>query len=362
MRVGIDVTYAAKREGTGTYIRNLVNALARHQEIEIVTFARPRPAFLRLLPRPLARLANGLFSIAWLQVAVPVMARQQRLDIFHAPAFIAPLLLPCPMVLTIHDAVPFILRQRNYRLWGLYMRLFVGLGTRRAARVIAVSTHASSVLAQIFALPGAKVRAIPHGVSPQFRILSADDTRTAILPATAAPFLLFVGASDERKNYTTLLTALDLLRARGENVPQLLVTGKPTAEFCTLADAANARTAGCINFLGFVSEEALIALYNRADAFVFPSRYEGFGLPILEAMACGCPVICSNTTSLPEVAGEAALMIDPEDPAALAEAIATVCSDYELRARLIAAGRERARAFTWAHTAEQTLSAYREVA
>src|SRR6478609_1633984 len=115
MRVGIDVTYAAKREGTGTYIRNLVNALARHPDIEIITFARPRLAFLRHLPRPIARLANGLFSIIWLQVIVPLQARQQRIDLFHAPAFLAPLLVPCPLVLTIHDAVPFVLGQRSYR-------------------------------------------------------------------------------------------------------------------------------------------------------------------------------------------------------------------------------------------------------
>jgi alpha-1,3-rhamnosyl/mannosyltransferase len=141
----------------------------------------------------------------------------------------------------------------------------------------------------------------------------------------------------------------------------VLVTGNPTAEFRRLAAEAEEVGRGHFHFLGFVSEEELIALYNRASAFVFPSRYEGFGLPILEAMACGCPVICSNTTSLPEVAGDAALLIDPQDPVALAEAIATILTDQERRTRLGLAGIQRAGAFTWTRTAEQTLAVYREV-
>ena len=360
MRVGIDVTYAAKREGTGTYIRNLVSALARHPEIELVTFARPRPAFLRLLPRPIARPINGIFSLLWLQIAVPLGARRQQLDLFHAPAFVAPLLLPCPLVLTIHDAVPFTLSQRNYRLWGLYMRLLVGPSARRAARVIAVSAHAAGVLAQLFALSEGKVRAIPHGVSPLFRPLTPNETLASTIPATAQPFLLFVGASDERKNYTTLLAALRILRERGITAPQLLVTGNPTAEFRALADEANARATASVRFVDYVGEETLVALYNRACAFIFPSRYEGFGLPILEAMACGCPVICSNATSLPEVAGDAALQVAPDDAPALADAIATLLTDREMAARLAAAGLVRAREFTWARTAERTIAVYRD--
>lgn len=361
MRVGIDLTYANRQEGTGTYIRSLLGALARLPDIEIVTFTRPRLAFLRHFPRPLARALNGLLSVLWLQIAVPIGARRQRLDLFHAPAFIAPLFLPCPLVLTIHDAAPFTVGQQGYPLWGLYLCAFVDLGTRRASRIIAVSTHAAGELARVFGLPAEKVRAIPHGVASSFRPLPPGTATQPALPGVDEPFILFVGASDPRKNYTTLLAALRLLHERGDIPPLLVVTGSPTAEFRSLAEEAHANGMARVNFVGYVTEETLVALYNRARAFVFPSRYEGFGLPVLEAMACGCPVICANTTSLPEVAGDAALLIDPDDRDALADALAAVLHDRDLAARLTAAGIARARQFTWEETATRTLAIYREV-
>ncbi|HEY8599564.1 MAG TPA: glycosyltransferase, partial [Thermomicrobiales bacterium] len=176
MRVGIDVTYAAKREGTGTYIRNLVNALARHPEIEIITFTRPRLAFVRLLPRPFARLTNGLFSIIWLQIAVPIIARQQRLDLFHAPAFLAPLFLPCPLVVTLLDAFQNSLRAQPDRLWSLYLRAFSRLVVNRAHKVLTISHYAAEDLRHFFDLHGDRLVVTPLGVAPDFRHLTEKQT------------------------------------------------------------------------------------------------------------------------------------------------------------------------------------------
>lgn len=361
MRVGFDLTYAGKQEGTGTYIRNLVNALARLPEVEIVPFIRPRPALLGCLPRPLARLANGLLSIVWLQGIVPLQARRRRLDLFHAPAFVAPLLLPCPLVLTILDAVPVAVGLRNQRLWKGYLSAFLRLSARRAAKVVTLSDHAALEIAPFVGAAEDAIKPIPLGVSPRFRVLPPPKP---VLPAELGvmePFILFVGAGDARKNYTLALRGLALLRERGIPQPLLVVTGKPTDEFRCLAERAQAAGEARVCFLGVVSEETLVILYNRARALVFPSRYEGFGLPVLEAMACGCPVICSGATSLREVAGDAALLVDPDDADSLANALAGVIADPALAANLAMAGLARARAFTWATTAARTLAVYREV-
>ncbi len=141
----------------------------------------------------------------------------------------------------------------------------------------------------------------------------------------------------------------------------MVVSGNPTDEFRALAARANAAGTAQVHFIGYVTEETLVKLYNRAQALIFPSRYEGFGLPVLEAMACGCPVICSAATSLREVAGEAAILIDPDDAIALANTLTELLQNHEIGPTLAAAGIARAQAFTWALTAARTLAVYREV-
>ena len=361
MRIGIDITYAGKREGTGTYIRNLLTELAQHPEIEWVTFARPRLLYARRLPRPLARIVMGALSLIWLQLLLPLQARRQSLDVFHAPAFIAPLFLSCPYVLTLLDATEYAAARPRDRLWNLYVRALATFGTRRAARVITISQHAASDLRRFFHVPHTKLRITYLGVAPHFRRLAPADTARVLREyGVDEPYLLFVGAGDTRKNYHALLDALRLLRVQGLASLPLVVTGKPTPEFRQLASENTAHEGVDVRFLGFVSEQTLVALYNRAVLLVYPSRYEGFGLPVLEAMACGCPVVCANTSALPEVAGDAALLIDPDDPINLAAAIAAVLTDPTCAARLRAKGLERASGFTWAHTAAATLAIYRE--
>lgn len=361
MRVGIDITYAGKGEGTGTYIRNLLTELASSPEVEWVTFSRPRPRILQRLPRQVRRVVRGVLDILWLQFAVPVQARQLRLDLFHAPAFIAPLFLPCPLVLTLLDAYQYTLQEQRDQLWSLYVRLFASIAVRRAVRVIAISTHAARDLHHYFGIPESKLRVTRLGVASQFRQLAPADTDALLQPYALdhQPFLLFVGAGDARKNYHVLIRALRQLRAQGFQSPPLIVTGNPTQEFRRLATEAIGELD--IRFLEFVPEPVLVALYNRAALFVYPSRYEGFGLPVLEAMACGCPVICANTSSLPEVAGDAALLVDPDDPIGLASAIAAVLSDSSRAATLSEKGLRRATEFRWSKTAMATLAIYQEV-
>lgn len=362
MRIGIDITYAAKREGTGTYIRNLLTALAQHPEIEWITFARPRPRYVRRLPRPLARIVLGILSIIWLQLVLPLQARRQRLDVFHAPAFIAPLFLACPCVLTLLDATEYAVAKPQDRFWNLYVRVLATLGARRAARVITISQHAARDLQHFFHVPHNKLRITYLGVAPHFRRLAPTNTTRSLHEYVVdEPYLLFVGAGDARKNYHTLLDALRLLRAQGQARLPLVITGKVTPEFRQLASDDTAHGGVDVRFLGFVPEQTLVALYNRAVLLAYPSHHEGFGLPVLEAMACGCPVICANTSALPEIAGDAALLIDPDNPISLAAAIAAVLSEPTCAAQLRAKGLQRASGFTWAHTAATTLAIYREI-
>jgi len=362
MRIGIDITYAGKREGTGTYIRNLLTELAQHPEVEWVTFARPHFLYVRRLPRPLARIVMGTLSIIWLQLVLPLQARRHYLDVFHAPAFITPLFLSRPCVLTLLDATEYAAARPRDRLWNLYVRVLATFGARRAARVITISHHAANDLQHFLHVPHNKLRITYLGVAPHFRRLAPTDTARALREyGVDEPYLLFVGAGDTRKNYHALLDALRLLRAEGLASLPLVVTGKPTPEFRHLASGNTAHERLDVRFLGFVSEQMLVALYNRAVLLVYPSRYEGFGLPVLEAMACGCPVVCANTSALPEVAGDAALLIDPDNPISLATAIAAVLTDPTYAAQLSAKGLERASRFTWANTAAATLAIYREI-
>jgi glycosyltransferase involved in cell wall biosynthesis len=279
-------------------------------------------------------------------VRMPRLLRRLRPALAHFQHAL-PLACPCPAVVTVHD-LSF---EREPSLMGLRERMIfravVPRAARLAARVIAVSELTKRDLVEIYRVPEEKIVVVPNGVDPGFR---SDG------PHPAGDYALVVGALQPRKEPEAAIEALALL---GNGDLRLVFAG-PDRGGRAGAERAAERTGlqGRVDFRGYVPQEELAALYRGAACLVFPSRYEGFGLPVLEAMASGTPVVATNAGALPEVAGDAAILVDERDPAALAGGIERALAD---RDRLVAAGLERAKLYSWTETARRTLAVYREL-
>ena len=303
----------------------------------------------------------------WLQTVGRRMILRDQLDVFWGTNNMLPLGLPSALakVLTIHDL-----------LWPLYSKpahpfhrcmywLFFERSARQADRIIAVSQSTARDLERLFAVPESKIGVIYHGVSPAY---SPQDPRAAAeLVANkygaSKDYILTVGTVGPHKNLITLVEAMKILRERGQLSFQHLAVGAKGRKRARLLNAmrSSGLTAEDVHFLGFVPDKDLPVLYSGSCALVFPSLYEGFGLPLVEAMACGVPVVASNTSSIPEVVGDAALLVPPTQPEAFAEAILRVRSDMDLRRRMIEKGLSRAASFRWDKAARQLLECLRSV-
>lgn len=296
---------------------------------------------------------------AWEQAVLPIVARRRRLDVLHAPVNVVPLLVPCPLVVTIHDLAylrrPEVVPARRRR----YFETLTRWSVRRARRVLAVSESTKRDIIELLGVSPERVAVTPLAADERFRPLpSADLDRFRRTAGIARPYVLYVGTVEPRKNLPALLRAFDRI---APDVPHDLVILGPdgwmTAAFYETLGAI--RAGDRVRRQEFVAAEELPAWYGAADLFAFPSLYEGFGLPVVEAMACGTPVVTANVSSLPEVAGEAAVTVPPEDEAALAEAMARVLTDPALAASLRIRGIARAGTFSWSRTAELTVETYR---
>jgi glycosyltransferase involved in cell wall biosynthesis len=348
--------------GINWYIYNLLKYLPEADErIRYTVFLSEREyagaSGLRLqlsrLPthRPPAR-------ILWEQAVQPWSIRSGEVDLLHSPAFVSPLIVNCPTVITVHD-LSFLLYPKGFRRWNRgYLRLFTRLSVAKARRVIAVSQSTRDDLLHFYGLPTEKVDVIHNGVDPHFRCL-ADDEVAQFRARRGLPerFILFVGTLEPRKNVTRLIEAYAQLPPSCP--PLMLVGGKGWLYDEVLSKVEELSLAERIRFVGYVAAEELPWWYNAAELFVYPSLYEGFGLPPLEAMACGTPVITSTASSLPEVVGQAGMLIDPTDVQALASALARVLGDATLQAQMKEAGLEQAARFSWPRTAHLTASSYR---
>ena len=299
--------------------------------------------------------------VAWEQLALPWLARQERLDLLHSLAFVSPVLTSCPAIVTAYDLsflrYPAYFRPANR----LYLRMLTGLSCRRARQVIAISSSTKNDLMGYFGLPAERVTIIYPGCEPQFRPLPAaqvEEFRTA--KGLPEKFVLYLGTLEPRKNVATLVRAFAAVRRPGL---KLVLAGAPGWLVQSLYDAVEqASLAGDVILPGYVPAEEKPLWFNAAHLFVYPSEYEGFGLPVLEALACGAPVIAANSSSLPEVAGAAACLVPPGDPAALADALRTLLQDGARRADLAARGPAQAATFSWPVAAERTVDLYRRFA
>jgi len=364
MRIGFDARMI-DWAGVGTYSYNLVKYLAEvDKENEYILFCDRRsisqvPSADNFSKRIIS---EAVFSPSH-QLFFSITLRKQELDVFHAAHFIVPLLLSCPFVVTIHDLIPLVFPpSMSSKVGRAYYKKVNKKAISKAAMIIAVSESTKKDIVENFNVSEQKIQVIYNGVGEEFDIIKNKNliNRAKERNKISSLFLLNVGNPKPHKNWIRLIKAFASLGSIVKD-HQLVLVGSPDPRYPEIKRTIkHLRLEDKVIITGFVKENDMALLYNAADAFIFPSLYEGFGLPVLEAMACGTPVVCSNTSSLPEVAGDAALMVDPANKASIAEGIKQILSDEKLRESLSEKGLKRKELFSWTKTARQTLDVYKK--
>jgi glycosyltransferase involved in cell wall biosynthesis len=353
MRIALDVQSTLGRPtGIGQYTKQLLAALRRvapgHEFVEL---SWGRDVVMRTDRR-----------LRWQQWELPRRARAAGAEVLHVTGFDAPRLRPCPVVLTVHDLVGMLFPHNLPPVARLYWSRWLPHSVRWATRIIADSQHTRTDLIRLLGVPPERIEVVYLGVEETFRPVTDPERLAAVRERYGLldRLILYLGTLEPRKGLDVLIAAFAQVAA---DLPHhLVIAGKEGWHTGSLF--RQVRTLGLerrVHFPGYVAAEDQAALYSLADLFAFPSRYEGFGLPVLEAMACGTPVVCSQAGSLPEVAGDAALLIPPDDATALAAALREVLQDGALRQGLRERGLERAHRFTWEETARRTLAVYEQV-
>ncbi len=358
--------------GINWYIHNLLTHLPGVDRNNRYTafigdgrFTSPELA-LKLSRLPTSR---PVVRILWEQVVQPFALRKEGVDLLHALAFVTPLLSPCPAVVTIYDLTFLLYPESFKRSKRFYLGLFTRLSARRARRIIAISESTKRDVVRLLGVSPEKVEVVYCGIDEAFRPLAPLPPQSwgergevaAFQSKRGLPerFVLFVGTIEPRKNVTRLIEAFATLRPC-DPAPLKLVIGGAKGWFYqdVFARVEELGLEGQVMFPGYIPVSELPLWYNAAELFVYPSLYEGFGLPPLEAMACGTPVITANTSSLPEVVGEAGLTVDPLDVEGLAETMRRVLDDGALRQEMRERGLQRAKGFSWMKTAQETVQVY----
>jgi glycosyltransferase involved in cell wall biosynthesis len=366
MRFAVDA-HAIGRHLTGNevYIRSLLSAFANlDKKSEFLCYVSgvegeagvpQRFQTRQISANPYIRLGYDLSS----------KLRSDRPDLLHVQ-YTAPLFCPVPTVVSVHD-VSFLEHPEYFaRGRALQLKVTVAATVKRAARILTGTEFARDSIVRAYNLPPEKIVVVPDAASTSFRAVNRQAAVQKVQSTfhVKAPFVLSVGDLQPRKNHIGLIKAFArLIKDQPQLKHDLVLAGKETWFGNRVREAAKeSDIASRIHFTGFVSDHDLLQLYNACDCFAFPSFYEGFGIPVLEAMACGRAVICSNASSIPEVADGAALLFNPDSTDEIARALSDVLRDGELRGRMERLGVQRAAYFSWQKTAQMTLEVYRQVA
>ena len=368
MRIAID---ARKLHdfGIGTYVRNLLKYLALiDRETEFVLLCRPQDMTVaeRLGPnfRAVAEPSRP-YSLAE-QVMLPARLVAQNVSLLHEPHYVLPPLVPCRAVVTIHDCIHLMFPQYlPNRFAHAYARANLWAATRRAERIFTVSETSKADILRYCDVPAERIIVVHNAIDERFAAPADMEAveRVRERYRLNGPFALYVGNIKPHKNLERLIDAFNLVRRAGYERLELLIIGDQISKYPRLRRAVDRhKLHKHVRFLGFVADDTLAALYRLATVFVFPSLYEGFGLPPLEAMASGTPVVTSNRSSLPEVVGDAAVLVDPYSAASIAEGIQRVLGDADLRRTLSERGLARAKAFSWESSVRRIHEVYMDVA
>ncbi|MEP6993848.1 MAG: glycosyltransferase family 1 protein [Acidobacteriota bacterium] len=367
-RIGIDARKLT-HFGIGSYIRNLLEALARNPESASYRFRiyiqTPDRDAVPQLPENFELVAEDSpgYSIGELTRFAWRLMRD-RLDLFHATHYVIPPIARARAVVTIHDIIHVLYPQfLPNRAALLYARVMIARALRRADRIITVSYNSKRDLVDYFGIAPARIDVIYNGVGSPFHasIPHAERDRVAAKYGLPRPYLLFLGGEKPHKNVRNVLRGFAQAR-RERALPHALVLAGPMPKNRSRVEAliAGLDLGSQVIRPGIVPDEDLPGLFAGAEAFLYPTLYEGFGLPVVEAMACGVPVLTSSTSALQEIAGGYASLVDPMDVEAISRGIAEIATDPTRRAELIELGKRRASDFSWDHTAQQTLRVYAE--
>jgi glycosyltransferase involved in cell wall biosynthesis len=361
MRIGVMLRAMDEKQGTGIYTRNLADQLfALDRRNEYVAFHRNPANIGRYKDQANVKeiLVTAPNKALWDQWAIPRAAAREKLDVIFHTKFTVPFCTARKTVMTIHGASWFV----HPELYGnkldmLYIRAMMPLYCRKADLILSNSDLTTNDFVRILRVPRAKIRTTRLGTGPQFRPVTDQSALDEVRRRYALPdkFILSVIRHDPRKNFKNLIAAFRLLRQR---MPcKLVVTGLGCEQYRTEYALEEDGTAADVLFLGWVDQNTLPALYSLARCMLFPSVYEEFGIPTCEAMACGCPPVVSTTGALPEIAGDAGILVDPFNPGEIADGLARVYADDALHADLSARSLARARDFTWERCARETIAA-----
>ena len=384
MRIGINALFLQKpATGMGQHLLHLLQGLDSLDDKDqqyMLLAPRFRRAYTVRAPQlsdrfrevevvsALARLGENVEQVWWEQVGIVLAGMRQKIDLLHCPYWSNPLWSPWPTVVTVHDVIQFVLPEYA---WRKISRVYFGLvsaGARRAQAVITVSECSKQDIMKIIGLGPERIHVIGNAVDASLYpvrdawLLASVRERYGIAPR----FVLYFGGFDMRKNVPRLIEAYARLPEALRREYQLVIAGRyqhlghplypdPRQTVRRLGLEGN------VIFTGQIREQDKAPLYSAATVFAFPSLYEGFGMPVLEAMACGTPVVTSNVSALPEVAGDAGLLVNPYAPEAIGEALAELLESAARREDLSRRGLERARRFTWPQVAEQTVRVYKQI-
>jgi glycosyltransferase involved in cell wall biosynthesis len=364
MRIGVMLRALEEKQGIGIYSLNLMDELLPlDPQTEYVLFYK-NPAFLgrySAFPNVTEKLVAAPGKFAWDQLRLPLEARKAGVDILFHTKFTVPFLAGCKTVMTVHGASWFVHPELYTRADIAYINAVMPLYCRKANLIIANSELTRQDFIRILKVPPAKIRTIRLGANPAFKVVTDPAALAAVRSTYKLPdrFILSVIKYDPRKNFKNLIAGFRLLRKR---MPcKLVVAGIGCEKYIPEYKLAEDGTLDDITFLGWVDQAELPLLYNLADCMLFPSVYEEFGIPTCEAMACGCPVVVSRTGALPEIAGDAGVLVDPFDPSSIAAGLEQVLVDPARRAAMREKGLARASVFTWRRCAAETREALHEL-
>ncbi|MBI2095254.1 MAG: glycosyltransferase family 4 protein [Candidatus Omnitrophica bacterium] len=352
MKIAVDYqSVRGKKTGIGVAAQNLVEAIREEApEIEWLFYSRPKDDL------------SAPERIFWESIELPLKTWIDKPDFLYSPGFAPPILGSVPSVVTVHDLIGIAFPGNQRGFSAFYWSVWLPAAVRRARKVIASSEWTRRGIEKYLKVPAGRVSVVPLGVDAAFKKAGELSDIASVLARQRIepPFLISVGTLEPRKNHLCLLRAYDMLRQRGKNRFSLVIVGKDGGTQRLLRAFVKERgLERNVRLLGYIDRRELVALYNAAWGYVMISLYEGFGLPALEAMSCGVSGICSNRTSLPEVVGDTAILVDPENAGEIADAMDRFCEDSLLRNRLSKDAWERSKQFSMTRCARQMVEIFK---